>query len=262
MSKLLEIPVNRNAEAAYKSKKYSTATVLLMLFSRTVLFVVFQFCFYVFFSLLEKNNPWMMAASYWPFVMILTNIVCATLLSVLLKQEGSRFKEFFVFDKTTILKDLFLAIGLFFIIGGLGFLPSPLLGNWLFGDAVIGNRLFFQPLADWAVVVTLVLFPLSMPFGELTTYFGYVMPRLEVTTKSKALSIVLPALMLSFQHAALPLLFNLGGRFLLWRALVFLPFSFALAFVIRWKPRLFPYFLIGHFLIDIGTAVMFLVPMA
>jgi hypothetical protein len=68
--------------------------------------------------------------------------------------------------------------------------------------------------------------------------------------------------MLSFQHSALPLLFNLGGKFLLWRALVFLPFSFALAFVIRWKPRLFPFFLIGHFLIDIGTAVMFLVPMS
>lgn len=144
---------------------------------------------------------------------------------------------------------------------GVWFLPSPLLGNWFFGDAMIGNRLFIQPLPQWAAVVTLFLFPLSMPFGELTTYFGYVMPRLELSAKSKALAIVLPALMLSLQHAALPLLFNLGGMFLFWRALVFLPFAFSLAFVIRWRPRLFPFFLIGHLLIDFGTAAMFFVPM-
>lgn len=85
MSKLLELSVNRNAEASYNSKKYSKTTVLIILFSRTFLFVVFQFCFYVFFSLLGKDNPWMMSAAYWPFVMILSNIVCAILLSVLLK---------------------------------------------------------------------------------------------------------------------------------------------------------------------------------
>jgi len=232
-----------------------------MLFSRITLFVVFQICFFALFSVLGKNNPWMLAAAYWPFVMVCTNIVCVILLSCLLKREGIRYKDFFVFNKGTVIKDLLLSTGLLFVIGGLGFLPSPLLGNWFFGDAMIGNRLFFQPLPPWAVVVTLVLFPLSMPFGELTTYFGYVMPRLELTTNSKPLAIILPALMLSLQHAALPLLFNLDGMFLLWRALVFLPFAFALAFIIRWKPRLFPFFLVGHFLIDIGTAMMFLIPM-
>lgn len=261
MSKLLEIQVNKNAAAAYKTRKFTKATVLMMLFSRILLFVVFQFCFYAVFLIYDQNDPWMMSASYWPFVMVLTNIVCAVLLSCLLKREGSRFRHFFAFNKSSVLKDLLLSIGLFCVIGVLGFLPSPLLGNWFFGDVMIGNRLFFQPLPQWAAVLTLVLFPLSMPFGELTTYFGYVMPRLELTIKSKLLVIILPALMLSLQHAALPLLFNLGGMFLLWRALVFLPFAFSLAFIIRWKPRLFPFFLIGHFFIDIGTAIMYFVPM-
>ena len=233
----------------------------MMLFSRMILFVVFQLCFYVLFSMLGKNNPWMMGAAYWPFVMVLTNIVCVILLSSLLKREGSRFRDFFAFNKATLKNDLLLSIGLFCVTGALGFLPSPLLGNWFFGDVMIGNRLFFQPLPQWAAVAALLLFPLSMPFGELTTYFGYVMPRLALTTKSKTLTMILPALMLSLQHAALPLLFNLGGMFLLWRALVFLPFAFSLALIIRWKQRLFPFFLIGHFLIDIGTAVMFFVPM-
>ncbi len=261
MSKLLDMPVNKNAAAACKDKKFTKTTALAMLFSRITLFVVFQLCFYALFSVLGENNPWMKAAAYWPFAAFFTNIVCAILLSSLLNREGSRFRDFFAFNKGTVLEDLLLSIGLFSVIGALGFLPSPLLGNLFFGDVMIGNRLFFQPLPQWAAVAALILFPISMPFGELTTYFGYVMPRLELTIKSKALAIILPALMLSLQHAALPLLFNLGGMFLLWRALVFLPFAFALAFIIKWRPRLFPYFLIGHFLIDIGTAAMFFIPM-
>jgi len=261
MNKLLEMPVNINATAAYEAKKFTKWTAVAMLFARTILFVVFQLCFFVLFSIIGKANPWMAAAAYWPFVMVFTNIVCVVLLSRLLKREGSRFRDFFAFNRETLWKDLFLSIGLFLVVGGIGFLPSPLLGNIFFGDAMIGNRLFFQPLPQWAIIAILLTFPLSMPFGELTTYFGYVMPRLELTTKSKAWAIILPAMMLSFQHAALPLLFNLGGLFLLWRALVFLPFAFFLAFIIRWKPRLFPFFLIGHLLIDFGTAMMYFVPM-
>lgn len=261
MSKLLDMPVNKNVEASLKAGKFSNATVLMMLFSRITLFILFQLLFFALFSMLGKNNAWMRAAAYWPFVMVLANMVCVVLLSALLKREGSRYWDFFAMKKDTLLKDILLALGLSCVAGVCGFIPSSLLGNWIFGDAMIGNRLFFQPLPLWAAVIALLLFPLSMPFGELTTYFGYVMPRLELTTKSKALAIVLPVLMLSVQHAALPLLFNLGGRFLLWRALMFLPFAFSLAFIIRWKPRLFPFYLIGHFLIDVSTALMFFIPM-
>jgi len=243
MNRLLALPVNKKAEDYFKTKKHSSATIWMMLFSRITLFVVFQLCFYILFLLLGKIDPWMMAAAYWPFVMILTNVVCTILLSSLLKREGSRFKDFFAIKKDTFFQDLLLSLGLFCVVGVVGFLPSPLLGNLFFGDVMIGNRLFFQPLPQWAAVVTLIFFPLSMPFGELTTYFGYVMPRLELSIKSKVYAIVLPALMLSLQHAALPLLFNLGGMFLLWRSLVFLPFAFLLALIIRWRPlaSVFPY---------------------
>lgn len=261
MSNMLDMPVNKKAAAYFSMKNNGRTVVFMMLFSRIILFITFQLCFYALFSILGKDDPWMMAAAYWPFVMIFTNVVCMILLKSLLNREGSRFRDFFAINKDTHMKDLLLSLGLFLVIAGVGFLPNFLLGNLFFGDVMIGNRLFFQPIPQWAAVVSLILFPLSMPFGELTTYFGYVMPRLELLTKSKVLAVVPPALMLSLQHAALPLLFNLGGMFLVWRAIVFLPFAFSLALIIRWKPRLFPFFLIGHLLIDFGTAVMFFVPM-
>ena len=42
MSKLLEIPVNRNAAEAYEKKAFSKATVWAMLLARIVLFVLLQ----------------------------------------------------------------------------------------------------------------------------------------------------------------------------------------------------------------------------
>lgn len=261
MSKLLDLPVNQNARASWEKKTFTLFSTLTIIFSRTFLFAIFQLCFFALFTLFGIDEPWMRSAAYWPFAMILTNCVSAITLSFLLRREGSRFRDFFAINKPSAVKDAFIALGLFLVVGVLGFLPTPILGNWFFGDASIGNRLLFQPLPQWAAVVSLLLFPISMPIGELTTYFGYAMPRLELATKSKALAIILPALLLSFQHATLPLLFNLNGLFLLWRALVFLPFAFSLALAIRWKPRLLPYFLVGHILIDIGAAIMFFVPM-
>jgi hypothetical protein len=127
MSKLLDMPVNKNARTACLAKKFTKATALMILFSRITLFVVFQLCFYALFAVLGKDKPWMMAAAYWPFVMVLTNIVCVILLSGLLKREGSRFRDFFAFNKGTVLKDLLLSFGLLFVIGGLGFFQAPCL---------------------------------------------------------------------------------------------------------------------------------------
>jgi hypothetical protein len=49
---------------------------------------------------------------------------------------------------------------------------------------------------------------------------------------------------ISQQHATLPLLFD--GRFILWRAGMFLPFAVLLAIALRWPPRLLLYLAIVH----------------
>lgn len=178
------------------------------------------------------------------------------LLDGLLKREGKRFKDFFVLKKNRIVKDFLIMSGLLIISFPIAYLPNIALGNMLFGNYMDAINLFYRPLPIWAAWASLIVFPLTMPLGELTVYFGYVMPRLEKITKSKWLSLVLPALMLSFQHIAVPLLFDM--RFIIWRLFMFLPFAFIIGLIIRWKPRLFPYILVGHFFIDLMTAVSIL----
>jgi hypothetical protein len=58
------------------------------------------------------------------------------------------------------------------------------------------------------------------------------------------------------QHLTAPLLFD--ARYLLWRALMFLPFAVWVGLVLRWRPRLLPYLAAVHVLMDFATALMLL----
>jgi hypothetical protein len=64
----------------------------------------------------------------------------------------------------------------------------------------------------------------------------------------------LPAFFLGAQHVAAPLLLN--GRFVLWRLMMFVPFAFLVALVMRSRPRLLPYLAFVHVLMDISAAAM------
>lgn len=245
--------INQNASTAWEQKKYSLNTVILMLFSRTLLFIIFQCIFFVIFLMMRDSSPWEQAANWWPFSVTFTNIVCVFLLRKLYGLENRKFKDFFVFERGTIAKSILMMSIILIICMPIAFLPNLALGSLLFGDMNVAVDLFYRPLPIIAAWIAFFSFPMTMPFGELTVYFGYVMPRLEVITKRKWVAVMLPVLFLSFQHAALPLLFDL--RFVVWRLFMFLPFAFFLAIIVRWKPKLFPYILISHFLIDVMSSL-------
>lgn len=253
---IMELEVNRNAAEACRDGKLKPGLLAGMLFSRTALFLLIQAALYLLFALSGVSSPWERSADWWPLNVSLANVACVFLLDGLLKREGKRFWDFFQFRKGENLKNFLMMSGVLLVCMPVAYLPNLLLGNLLFGDYMKAVDLVYRPLPVWAAWLQCFAFPLTMPLGELTVYFGYVMPRLEVVTKRKALALILPALMLAFQHAALPLLFD--GRFVLWRLLMFLPFAFLIGLLIRWKPKLFPYILMGHFLIDIMNAVSIL----
>ncbi|TGA98449.1 hypothetical protein E4665_07940 [Sporolactobacillus shoreae] len=256
MASIFELEVNKNAESAYKEKKYSLPLIISMSFTRIFLFLLFQFIFFIVFKMSNVQSPWQQSTYWWPFVVTIANVICVILLNMLLKRENKRYWNFFVFDKKTVLKDSFMSLGLLLLCIPVANIPFILLGNALFGDYMGAVNLFIRPLPIWAAWTAFMIFPLTMLFGELTTYFGYVMPRLEIITRNKWFSLFLPAIMLSFQHAALPLIFD--PRFIVWRLFMFLPFAIVIGFVVRWKPKLLPYFLIGHFLLDLTTAFQIL----
>lgn len=221
-----------------------------MLVSRLVLFAIVQVLIAVALVLSGVSDAWEESARWWVFSVIGANIVSILLLDRLYKHEGKRFLDLFRFERETIWKDLALAIGGFILAGPIAFIPMNLLGNRILGSYDHAIAMMFRPLPLWALLIG-VLFPLTISFAELPTYFGYVMPRLQQQVGSGWLAWALASFFLGVQHSTLPLI--LDGRFFLWRGVMYLPFAFYIGLVIKVRPRLLPYLVIGHALIDFMT---------
>ena len=140
---------------------------------------------------------------------------------------------------------------------GLPIIASPMniLGKALFGDRMIPTYMLFQPLPAWALVVSL-LFPITIAFAELPTYFGYSMPRVAAQIKNGWLAWLIASFFLGAQHMFLPLIPD--GRFMLWRLLMYMPFALFSGFFLKLRPGLLPYFMIVHALADFSAVAVYL----
>ena len=242
-----------------EQKEMNTATrnpALALLGLRLLLFAAAQGLFALGFLAAGSSSPWQASTGLWPFAAALGSLVCGLVVAGLLKREGSSYREMIRFQKGSVGKDVLIAIGLFLLAGPIGYLPSPIFGKMIFGEAETTTRILFPGLPVWAGILAVILFPLLVALTELPAYYGYIMPRLEAQLKNRFWAVLLPAFFLAAQHIALPLVFD--GRFIAWRLLMFLPFALFFGVALRWRPRLLPYFMVGHWLIDLATAVMLL----
>lgn len=222
-----------------------------MLFSRLVLFAFFQVLIALGFGLGGAADGWNQSIAWWPVTATVANLVSIAVLDRLLRSEGTRLLDLFRFNRPGLGKDLLAFLAVTLVSGPVGFIPMSVLSNWLFGDPQAGSALFMLPLPVWAAAVSLVLFPLTIAFAELPTYYGYVMPRLAQLSGKPWLALGAAVALLAAQHITLPLIFD--ARYLLMRLLMFLPFALWLGLALRWRPSLFPYLMIAHGLIDLAT---------
>ena len=231
---------------------------LTMLVVRPVLFIFWQVVIAGLLALGGSANPWKASAAWWPWTAILTSLVCLVMLSELLRREGGQLRDLYRLDRRYIGRDVLTVVGLSLVSLPVSYLPSLVLGAWLFGSMQVVYGMFFQPLPMWAAVSAVILFPIAISLSELPTYFGYVMPRLEALSGRRWLGVLLPSFFLAIQHGALPLIFD--GRFIAWRVLMYVAFAALVGLLLRWRPRLMPYLIVGHYLMDLMTVVVILMP--
>ena len=229
----------------------------LMLISRSALFILFQLLIALFFAAIGTTvaQAWDESARWWTFMTFLANFVSIYLLIRLFSAEGKRFFDLFKFSRTEWKKDLLWFIGFSIIAMPIVGAPREPLAKAIFGDATIANNMMFRPLPTWAFILSF-LFPLTIAFAELPTYFGYCMPRLEAQLKNGWAAWLIASLFLAAQHMFLPLI--LDGGYLLWRFGMFLPFAIFTGFALKLRPSLLPYFVIMHALLDVTTVLVYL----
>jgi hypothetical protein len=227
----------------------------LMLFSRSALFLFFQGLITLILMAFGTPSAWGESVRWWILGVTLANLVSLYLLVRLFKAEGKNFFETLRFSRTTWKTDLLWLVGFSVIALPLAAAPREPLGAAIFGDAMIPTKMMFLPLPTWAFVLSF-LFPLTIWFSELPTYFGYCMPRIAAQLKNSWLAWIIASFFLAAQHMFLP--FILNGGFLLWRFAMFLPFALVTGLALKFRPRLLPYFVIGHALMDVTTVLVYL----
>jgi hypothetical protein len=228
-------------------------TPWLLSVSRTVFFALFQILIAGFLYMSGSATPWEEAAAWWTISALLTNLVSIALLGWLFTRENLRYFNFIPASQKTFWKDLGFTILIFIALMPLAILPNIWLARWLFGSEEIASALMFRPLPQWARMLSL-LFPLTIAFAELPTYFGYVMPRIEKQLGNGWLAWALASFFLALQHITLPLIFD--WRFIIWRLGMFIPLAFLLGLSLKFRPRLFPYLMTMHALLDFTTVIM------
>jgi hypothetical protein len=239
--------------------KISWPRPILMLFSRLVLFAAWQGVVALAFALRGSPDPWGDSVAWWPLTVTLTNLVSIVFLRLVAKAEGLRLRDLYRVERHSFWRELLLSLGALVICGPLSMLPNTLLGNLLFGDVNLTAAMMFRPLPVAAVYGLMLLLVVTQPFAELPTYFSYVMPRLAALTGKGWAAVIVAAFMLGAQHVAFPLIFDV--RFILWRLLMFLPLALWIGFALYKRPRLLPYLMVGHALLDF-TLLFMLLPAA
>ena len=227
----------------------------LMLLLRVSLFIAFQALIALLFWVLGKEAPWKLSEGYWVLTGLLANGVTFYLLYRLFQKEGIRYFDHFRFTKDGWWKDLLIALGLLILSGPISMIPNTLLAKWLFGSIEVSTELFFRPLPLWVIFLGF-FWAITQGLVELPAYFSYAMPRIEKQLQNGWFAWALASFFLAFQHIGIPLIFQMD--FILWRLGMFLPFAFFIGFCLKLRPRLFPYIMIGHALMDIGAVAMLL----
>jgi len=226
-----------------------------MLISRSALFLFFQVLIALVLAATGTSSPWDDSARWWTFMAIFTNIVSIYLLVRVFNAEGKRYFDAIRFSRATLKTDLMWFLGSTLIGLPIAAAPMNMLAVAFFGDTMTTTNMLFRPLPTWAFVLSF-LFPLTIAFAELPTYFGYVMPRLAERLKNGWLAWLIASFFLGAQHMFLPLI--LDGRFMLWRLGMYLPFALFAGLVLKLRPTLLPYFMIIHALMDISAVMVYL----
>ena len=231
----------------------------MMLVIRSLLFLVFQIIIGLILFDTDLPGFWVKSAAWWPFSIILADLVGLFLLIRLYRREGKRYWDIFQIDRQEMKKDLLFMLGFLVILGPVGFLPNILSAQWLFGDPQIALDLLVRPLPVWAAILSFLAFPLFQGIVEIPTYMLYVMPRLEKQGVKPWLAVTLTGFFLSAQHVFAPFIPDL--KFMTYRLVMFLPFAFLIAIIMRRRPHLMPYFAVIHVLMNLSIGVMFLLAM-
>ena len=222
-----------------------------MLFARAGFAVGAQAGVAVVFALRGSPTPWHDAEPWLPVYGTLIDAGCLALLWRFTRREGIGLVDLVGFDRTRLVRDLLLGVALIPVS-----LVFILAGTYAAGWIVYGAPAPPYLLGDLPLPASLygvLVWPFIWGLTEQLTYNGYLLPRLQVLTRSTTVAVSIVSFAWSFQHVVMPLTFD--AKFMAFRLLASPLFSvFETVLYLRLR-RLIP-FAVAHALMDGATVAI------
>ncbi len=190
-------------------------------------------------------------SNWWTTIAIVCNFITIAILWLYSRKKGITYKELLTYEKgKTSIKSAILIIVSTLTVGMSGLFFAGLI---CYGTFPYLDKTLVQPVPLWLAIVVLLLLPLSTTLAEDGLYLGYA---INLSAGNKWVNVSLAAFFYAFQHSFIPFLPN--GIFLLYRFISFLPLTIMICFWYQKNRNPLP-FMIGHFLLNIATAVQILI---
>jgi hypothetical protein len=219
-----------------------------MLSLRSLMFFSVQALIAIVLLLQGVASPFFEARKYWILYPIFANIIVLVLL--FLERQRNPEDAFGYWGKFTRLrkKDVMELAGIIVFAGIFATLPNIVIAIMLWDDTTTVNTILFPGIGIFFGVLGLLL-PITQALSEIPFYYGYCYRRLSGKYRFTVI-----AGFLTIQHVFLPLVID--RKYMLWRVLSFAIISVFYGVVYLARPKLRPYILISHGLLDFPVVIM------
>lgn len=195
--------------------------------------------------------PYTAISKWWTSVAIICNLITIAILFLYSRRNGVTYKELINYEKgKTKATTAVLIVVLTISVGICGLYLAGLICYRAFPYL---DKTMVEPIPLWLAISVLLLLPLSTTLAEDGLYLGYA---INSATGNNWLNVSFAAFFYAFQHSFIPFLPD--GIFILYRFLSFLPLTIIICFWYQKSRKPLP-FMIGHFILNVATAVQILI---
>ncbi len=197
------------------------------------------------------RSPYTAIGKWWTAVAIVCNMITLAILSLFCRRNGLTYQQLLNFKagKTKITTVIILV----FITVVLGMCGLYLAGFVCYGAFPYLDKTMIEPIPLWLAIVVLLLLPITTTLAEDGLYLGYA---INSTASNPWINASCAAFFYALQHSFIP--FYPDIIFMLYRFMSFLPLTVFICFWYRKNRDPLP-FMIGHFLLNVATAVQILI---
>ncbi|MDE5714671.1 MAG: hypothetical protein K2I42_00895 [Anaeroplasmataceae bacterium] len=190
-------------------------------------------------------------SKWWTTVAIICNVITIIILFMFIKRKNMNYKELIHFEKRqTKVSTTILMICIIIVVGMVGL---NLAGLICYKKFPYLDKTLVEPIPFWLSIIVLLLLPISTTIAEDGLYLGYA---IHLSSKKQRFYSFLASVFYALQHSFIPFLPD--AQFILYRFLSFLPLTVLICFWYQKKRDPLP-FIIGHFLLNVATAVQILI---